>query len=313
MQEPRCGRQVTGFRAFFRKCVRFIDPADEGIINMDSRRETAALMGIHVKIRMIKGLGLTAGIAAPMLGLSSCSSSSEPNALSMLMMAPVILPIAGIYAGLEAEERMESRRLARMSQKAKAQRQDGPFTEFWPNGKKRAEGTYMNKELSGVYKSWHENGRKDSEGSYLDGEEHGIWKAYTSDGSLDDTTTYKHGKRDGPWIKYSTNSAGRTYKVREVMFKDGTKHGLTTEWRENGQKSREQNFTNGGHGDFTSWYENGKTASETIYGKDGKRIIHYYRNGQRRALWEYDRKDRKIAEKAGTINGEEETRHEPCR
>lgn len=43
-------------------------------------------------------------------------------------------------------------------------------------GRKRAEGTYKNKELSGIYRSWHENGRKASEGGYIDGKEQGLWK-----------------------------------------------------------------------------------------------------------------------------------------
>ena len=258
-----------------------------------------------MKIRSIKRLGLTICTVAPMLAISSCST--EPDAASMLLMAPVILPIAGIHAINQAEGRANERRRERS---IKAKRIDGPFTELWPNGKKRVEGTYKNKELSGPHKAWHENGQKDSEGSYIDGKEHGQWKHYWADGTKRITCRYTFGKLDGLWIHYSTDSAGRNYKYREETWRDGTKHGLTTQWHENGQKSEEQNFINGGHGDFTSWYENGKTASETIYGKDGKRIIHYYRNGQRRALWEYDRKGRKIAEKSWTINGEEEIQKE---
>ena len=184
-------------------------------------------------IRSINRLGLTICTVAPMLAISSCSTVS--NGASVLLAAPVILPIAGIYALSQAEVRAEERRRERS---IKAKRTDGPFTELWPNGKKRVEGTYKNKELSGPYKEWHENGQICEEGSYIDGKKHGQWK------------------------DYRTDSAGRNYKGIEVTWKDGTKHGLTTKWHENGQKSREYNYINGAHDYWKSFDENGKIKNE---------------------------------------------------
>ena len=187
-------------------------------------------------IRSINRLGLTICTVAPMLAISSCSTVS--NGASVLLAAPVILPIAGIYALSQAEVRAEERRRERS---IKAKRTDGPFTELWPNGKKRVEGTYKNKELSGPYKEWHENGQICEEGSYIDGKKHGQWK------------------------DYRTDSAGRNYKGIEVTWKDGTKHGLTTKWHENGQKSREYNYINGAHDYWKSFDENGKIKNEGSY------------------------------------------------
>ena len=187
-------------------------------------------------IRSINRLGLTICTVAPMLAISSCSTVS--NGASVLLAAPVILPIAGIYALSQAEVRAEERRRERS---IKAKRTDGPFTELWPNGKKRVEGTYKNKELSGPYKEWHENGQICEEGSYIDGKKHGQWK------------------------DYRTDSAGRNYKGIEVTWKDGTKHGLTTKWHENGQKSWEDNYINGAHDYWKSFDENGKIKNEGSY------------------------------------------------
>ena len=159
---------------------------------------------------------------------------------------------------MRADERRRERSI-------KAKRTDGPFTELWPNGKKRVEGTYKNKELSGPHKAWHENGQKDSEGSYIDGKEHGQWKDYWADGTKRETGTYKFGKRDGLWTFYWTDSAGRNYKGIEVTWKDGTKHGLTTKWHENGQKSGEDNYINGAHDYWKSFDENGKIKNEGSY------------------------------------------------
>ena len=211
-------------------------------------------------IGSINRLGLTICTVAPMLAISSCSTVS--TGASMLLGAPVILPIAGIHAISQAEVRADERRRERS---IKAKRTDGPFTELWPNGKKRVEGTYKNKELSGPHKAWHENGQKDSEGSYIDGKEHGQWKDYWADGTKRETGTYKFGKRDGLWTFYWTDSAGRNYKGIEVTWKDGTKHGLTTKWHENGQKSGEDNYINGAHDYWKSFDENGKIKNEGSY------------------------------------------------
>ena len=190
-------------------------------------------------IRSINRLGLTICTVAPMLAISSCSTVS--NGASMLLAAPIILPM-GVAATINrAEERANERRRERSIKAIKAKRTDGPFTELWPNGKKRVEGTYKNKELSGPYKEWHENGQICEEGSYIDGKKHGQWK------------------------DYRTDSAGRNYKGIEVTWKDGTKHGLTTKWHENGQKSREYNYINGAHDYWKSFDENGKIKNEVSY------------------------------------------------
>ena len=110
----------------------------------------------------------------PMLCISSCAiHRGEPNLASIVLMAPVVLPIAGIHAINEAERRADERRYnrewERREREIKANRKDGPYTEYWDNGKKRSAGTYKNKELNGFYTTWHENGQKDSEGNWKDG------------------------------------------------------------------------------------------------------------------------------------------------
>ena len=41
-------------------------------------------------------------------------------------------------------------------------RKDGPFIEYWANGKKSAVGTYKNKKLDGVYTEYFKAGKKQS-------------------------------------------------------------------------------------------------------------------------------------------------------
>jgi antitoxin component YwqK of YwqJK toxin-antitoxin module len=77
----------------------------------------------------------------------------------------------------------------------------------------------------------------------------------------------------------------------EATFKDGKKHGLYTEWFNNGQKYIEENYKNGmKDGPYTNWYENGQKKSEGNY-KDGKRIglsTDWYDSGQKRVVGNYD-------------------------
>ena len=184
-------------------------------------------------IGSINRLGLTICTVAPMLAISSCSTVS--TGASMLLGAPVILPIAGIHALSQAEVRADERRRERS---IKAKRTDGPFTELWPNGKKRVEGTYKNKELSGPYKEWHENGQKRREATYKDGKIDGL-----------ETTWYENGQK---WA--------------EQAYKDGILDGLGKTWHENGQKRKEVTYKNGGIISKNFWNNKGEEL-ETLVGR----------------------------------------------
>ncbi|MDG2400175.1 MAG: hypothetical protein P8M04_06355, partial [Akkermansiaceae bacterium] len=75
-------------------------------------------------IRSINRLGLTICTVAPMLAISSCSTVS--NGASMLLAAPIILPM-GVAATINrAEERANERRRERSIKAIKAKRTDGP-------------------------------------------------------------------------------------------------------------------------------------------------------------------------------------------
>ncbi len=74
-------------------------------------------------------------------------------------------------------------------------------------------------------------------------------------------------------------------KKREVNYKDGKLHGLTTRWHENGQKMYEENFVDGyEHGLATYWYENGSKWIEKNWdnGKRQGKRTEWHRNGQKR-------------------------------
>ncbi|MCP4846825.1 MAG: toxin-antitoxin system YwqK family antitoxin [Verrucomicrobiaceae bacterium] len=225
----------------------------------------------------------------PMLCISSCAiHRGEPNLASIVLMAPVVLPIAGIHAINEAERRADERRYnrerERREREIKANRKDGPFTEYWDNGKKRSEGTYKNKELNGFYTTWHENGQKDSEGNWKDGKRDSVWTEYSLSGGKDAEGTYKDDKREGVWTDYwQEDLDGKKYKGREQTCKNGLKNGLTTTWHENGQRSSEKTYKGGkSNGPSREWYKTGENYSEAMY-KNHSMVsyISYYKDGKK--------------------------------
>jgi antitoxin component YwqK of YwqJK toxin-antitoxin module len=47
---------------------------------------------------------------------------------------------------------------------------------------------------------YYDNGKKMAEGSYLDGKKHGIWKTWNEEGKLTAKARYKHGEKTGKWM-----------------------------------------------------------------------------------------------------------------
>ena len=201
-------------------------------------------------IRSINRLGLTICTVAPMLAISSCSTVS--TGASMLLGAPVILPIAGIHALSQAEVRAEEARRKRERNRSWDRRKDGPFTWYWVDGKeitvkaaegiyKYAEGTYKNKELDGLYSQWWPNGQKRREATYKDGKIDGLETTWYENGQKWAEQAYKDGILDGLGKTWHENGQKR----KEVTYKDGILDGLWTQWDENGQKEVEATFKDG--------------------------------------------------------------------
>ncbi len=96
-------------------------------------------------------------------------------------------------------------------------REDGPFIEYWSNGKKYAEGTYKNKKLDGVYTEYFESGKKKSALTYVGGEWNGPYTTWFDSGQKSGEGTFKAGKLHGTNTHW--HRTGR--KMRESIWKDG--------------------------------------------------------------------------------------------
>ncbi len=79
---------------------------------------------------------------------------------------------------------------------------NGPWKDFYPDGKLKAEGVYNNNLNTGKWLFYYNDGKKEQEGSYLRGNLDGIWRWYHSNGNLWREESYFNGREDGESVEY---------------------------------------------------------------------------------------------------------------
>ena len=193
-----------------------------------------------MKFTPIKRLGLPSGLIAAVLAVSSCAEIAMVPAVvvGVPLAAVFLVGFVGVATLTQAMEGFDAQEREREAKP----RKDGPFIEYWANGKKSAVGTYKNKKLDGVYTEYFKSGKKKSELAYVGGERNG---PYTS------------------WFESGQKSV-------EGAFKAGKEYGTTKCYHENGKISYLK-----GHGpnrNETTWHKNGQRESVTKY-KNGKLIF----------------------------------------
>ena len=87
-------------------------------------------------------------------------------------------------------------------------RENDTHTEYWDNGKKKAEGTCKR---DGLWTWWDENGRKSSEQTYKKGESDGKHIEWYENGQKETETTYKdnHWLTMKAWDKYGNEKMNK--------------------------------------------------------------------------------------------------------
>ena len=94
---------------------------------------------------------------------------------------------------------------------------NGPYFEWYSNGKNKKQGHYLD-EKQIILKEWNENGE---EVYWKDGKREGLWKRYYENGQLSSEVNFKDGKRAGLWKEYDENGQLN----EEVNFKYGKREG----------------------------------------------------------------------------------------
>ena len=84
--------------------------------------------------------------------------------------------------------------------------------EYYPSGKLKSVGNYVDGEKEGIYKEYYENGQLWFEENYKKGKLDGLSKTYYENGQLWIEENYKNDKKNGVYSEYS--------KTGELRFRD---------------------------------------------------------------------------------------------
>ena len=161
---------------------------------------------------------------------------------------------------------------------------NGPWTEYYATGEKRAEGSYLDGKKDGPWTFFHRGGEVEQRGNYKDGLPQGVWKwfyatgelhreenyrkgredgesaEYEKDGSVIVKGQYIDGKKDGPWIYHV---GGHT---EQGSYKDGERDGPWTSLYDDGKKFFTGSFIAGERNGKQRWYwPNGRLKLQGKY------------------------------------------------
>ena len=124
---------------------------------------------------------------------------------------------------------------------------DGPFVEWFPDGKKRIEGDYRHGLLDGPLVEWSgSTGKAVREERWKNGLQDGDFVEYDDDGKKTSACTYRYGKIVSP--KRFFNRRGAV--VREEVYDDKGELWEVTLWHANGARKLQ--------GHFRGWYKDTK-------------------------------------------------------
>jgi antitoxin component YwqK of YwqJK toxin-antitoxin module len=174
-------------------------------------------------------------------------------------------------------------------------RRIGDWKLYYPDGKTRAQGKYIEGLREGSWTYFFSNGKQEQTGQYKMDLPTGMWKWYYATGSLHREEMYRNGKEDGTSIEYDTlgvvinegefSAGARNGKwkltvndhIEEGQFLDGERDGLWVWYYGNGNKMFEGEFQSGIPIDrHKYWYDNGQVE---MTGK--------YKAGEMDGRWDY--------------------------
>lgn len=180
--------------------------------------------------------------------------------------------------------------------KERAYYQGQPFTgiafELAANRTKILDANYQNGYLNGPYTEWYDNGKKKKELFYINGKlDDGKYFTYEPNGNKSVGTTYKNGiaievetykeqQLDGMKIKYYPSGNVQS----QTTYKAGKKNGIEKHYSESSKLIKEITFLNDQLNGLLSEYNNdGFLISQTLYDKGiAKSVVNfsYYPSGQ---------------------------------
>jgi antitoxin component YwqK of YwqJK toxin-antitoxin module len=95
----------------------------------------------------------------------------------------------------------------------------GMWTEWYPNGRKKAEGGYDQGLPHGKFVWWYENGQRQAAGGYENGLRSGTWVTWHPNGMKESIGEYSSGELTGKWMRWE--ASGRLVEMRHMADSTG--------------------------------------------------------------------------------------------
>jgi len=193
----------------------------------------------------------------------------------------------------------------------------GEFKRYYPGGILQAEMIYSEDSGSAYARLYYENGKPAAEGRYLDKNKDSTWNYYSMfDGQLIMKENYKEGRREGESLKFYSNKNvserivfvnDERNGVWEQFFSDGTLR-LRGHYQNNNREGEFNSWTGNGNPSISGHYYNGVMHGRwTYYDEKGEvEIVVEYNNGIMIPDKEYEKKQdefsRRVQESIGNYS-----------
>ncbi|MBL7933401.1 MAG: toxin-antitoxin system YwqK family antitoxin [Bacteroidia bacterium] len=166
----------------------------------------------------------------------------------------------------------------------------GKFKYYYPNDSVRAIMTFKDEGRSAYARLFHMNGKRMAEGKYINKEiKDSVWTYYDELGTLLSKDTYKNGKKNG--LSYVYFPEGDVSEQRN--YKDDLEDGSFVDYFDaKAVKSRRTYIKGKLEGRVSYYYPNGVEVA-----------AGYYKNGEKNGPWIYKTQSGKIREKELYKNG----------
>jgi antitoxin component YwqK of YwqJK toxin-antitoxin module len=176
---------------------------------------------------------------------------------------------------------------------------DGPWTYYYTNGAKEAEGHYSNDVQEGEWVYYYKTGERWKKGSFKEGKKQGNWTTWWENGNKLQEGVYENNIEQGVWTSWWQNA-----QLKDRGRLDGHKLiGAWEGWHENSKLYYKGTYSSDGQkeGEWTYYTKQGKPDELITYSKGIKDGVYTkwntrggtiesngsYKNGLKHSTWIY--------------------------
>lgn len=142
-------------------------------------------------------------------------------------------------------------------------------TVYYPSGKVKGTGKYIDQKKDGQWDYFDEDGNKRAVEHYVKGKKDKKWESYFPDGKIAEEKMWKDDFENGKWKQYFAN--GNTKVV--ATYVNGGLEGKASYFRPNGTRGVSGNFYHGvRHGVWKYYEDDGQTVEKVEIYKKGQRV-----------------------------------------